>query len=227
MEEKRSKKIYKESMIPFIFNPQTFVVDPQNSPKVCVSTGSKRPLKRHRKRKFKPGKHSKWLNPDYICYTDGSCDNRSYHRAGGSAYIVINTDTGEIERVKTHHCVGTTNNRMEMLAIISAVNYCPDGSYIEIRTDSEYCINSFKSTKWDIGLFRKNADLITLYRKCKKDKHVWFTWVKGHNDDEMNIQADCLAFGAYEMALKENNLPMASETARAMRSGIQVLQETA
>ena len=43
------------------------------------------------------------LIPNYICYTDGSCDNYSTHKAGGSAYIVVNTATGELEKVKTHH----------------------------------------------------------------------------------------------------------------------------
>lgn len=166
------------------------------------------------------------LIPNYICYTDGSCDNYSNHKAGGAAYIVVNPSTGEIEKVKTHHCLHTTNNRMEMLAIISAVNYCPKGSVIEVRSDSKYALKMFRYTDWEIGDDIKNPDLINLYRKCAKDKLVILTWVKGHNGDDLNEQADCLAFGAYEKALKENGLPMAPEKYRALRRGKQTVFET-
>lgn len=168
----------------------------------------------------------KRLAPNYICYTDGSCDNYSTHKAGGSAYIVVNTSTGELEKVKTHHCLHTTSNRMEMLAIISAVNYCPKGSVIEVRSDSKYALKMFRYTDWEIGVDIKNPDLIKLYRKCAKDKLVILTWVKGHNGDDLNEQADCLAFSAYEKALKENGLPMAPEKYRAMRRGKQTVFET-
>ena len=164
---------------------------------------------------------------DYICYTDGSCDNMSHHKAGGSAYIVVNTSTGEIERVKTYHRLHTTNNRMEMLAIISAVNYCPKGSFVEVRSDSKYSIKMFKNTKWIIRQGIMNPDLIQKFRDCAMGKKVLLTWVKGHNGDEMNEQADCLAFGAYEQALRENGLPLAPEKYRAMRRGKQTIFETA
>lgn len=166
------------------------------------------------------------LVPNYICYTDGSCDNISYHKAGGAAYIVVNTTTGEIEKVKTHHCLHTTNNRMEMLAILSAVNACPKGSVIEVRSDSKYALKMFRYTDWEIGADIKNPDLIKLYRKCAKDKLVILTWIKGHNGDDLNEQADCLAFGAYEQALKENGLPLAPEKYRAMRRARQTIFET-
>lgn len=164
---------------------------------------------------------------DYICYTDGSCDNMSHHKAGGSAYIVVNTSTGEIEKVKTYHRLHTTNNRMEMLAIVSAVNACPKGSTIEIRTDSMCSIKMFQNTKWIIRQGIKNPDLIQKYRDCAKGKKVVLTWVKGHNGDDLNEQADCLAFGAYEKALKENGLPLAPERFRKTRMARQTIFETA
>ena len=163
----------------------------------------------------------------YICYTDGSCDNYSTHRAGGSAYIVINAETGEIEKVKSYHTLGTTSNRMEMLAIISAVNYCPKGSHIVVVSDSKYAIKMFKFTNWEIGDNIKNPDLIKMYRKCAEGKDIRLEWIKGHGKDNMNVQADCLAFRAYERALEENNLPMAPEKYRAQRRGKLTLEETA
>lgn len=62
----------------------------------------------------------------YVVYTDGSCDNLSPFKAGGSAYIIIKD--GEILIRKHHGRLNTTNNRMELLAIISAVKSCPEGA---------------------------------------------------------------------------------------------------
>lgn len=191
--------------------------------KLCEDYNAKCGKVEHERKRDKKGK----VIPDYICYTDGSCDNMSYHKAGGAAYIVVNTATGEIEKVKTHHCLHTTNNRMEMLAILSAVNACPKGSTIEIRTDSQYSIKMFANTKWVIREGVKNPDLIRKYRDCAKGKKVILTWVKGHNGDNMNEQADCLAFGAYEQALMENGLPLAPERFRKMRRARQTIFETA
>ncbi len=128
----------------------------------------------------------------YIAYTDGSCDNLSQTRAGGAAYIILKG--GVIVKAKSHGQLNTSNNRMELLAIISAVNACPDGAYIDIYTDSQYCIfvlsKSYKPTK--------NADLYELYKKCAAHvSGVRFHWVKGHNLDHYNEMADGLAYSAY------------------------------
>lgn len=172
-------------------------------------------------------KSSKTANlPVYECWTDGSCDNVSSHRAGGAAYIVVNADSGEIERVRTYRRLGTTNNRMEMLAVISAVNYCPEGSQITIHTDSKYTIKMFQYTNWQPSLTTKNVDLISLYRKVCKGKNVRFDWVKGHNGDDMNEQADALAFHAYERVLEENGLRPTLARCKAGRADIK-LEETA
>ena len=67
---------------------------------------------------------------NYVAYTDGSCDNNSKYKAGGSAYIVLKD--GEIVRMKNHGRLQTTNNRMELLAIISAVKSCRAVAYLDI-----------------------------------------------------------------------------------------------
>lgn len=128
----------------------------------------------------------------YVAYTDGSCDNLSKERAGGSAYILMKD--GEIVKIKNHGQLNTSNNRMELLAIISAVNACPDGAYVDIYTDSQYCIlvlsKSYKP--------KLNADLYELYNKCSAHvADVRFHWVKGHNGNKYNEMADELAYGAY------------------------------
>lgn len=128
----------------------------------------------------------------YVCYTDGSCDLLSANRAGGSAYIVLKD--GEVIRIRNHGQLNTTNNRMELLAIISAVNSCPDGAYIDVYTDSQYCIRVLsKSYKPKV-----NPDLYELYKKCAAHvAGVRFHWVKGHNGDQYNEMADNLAYSAY------------------------------
>lgn len=83
---------------------------------------------------------------------------------------------------------------MELLAIISAVNACPDGAFIDIYTDSQYCIlvlsKSYKP--------KKNPDLYELYKKCVAHVGgVRFHWVKGHDGNTYNELADQLAYGAY------------------------------
>ncbi len=128
----------------------------------------------------------------YTAYTDGSCDNLSKERAGGSAYIILKD--GEILKMKNHGQLNTSNNRMELLAIISAVNACPDGAYVDIYTDSQYCIlvlsKSYKP--------KKNPDLYELFKKCAAHvAGVRFHWVKGHNGNKYNELADELAYGAY------------------------------
>lgn len=128
----------------------------------------------------------------YVAYTDGSCDNLSKERAGGSAYVILKD--GEIAKMKNHGQLNTSNNRMELLAIISAVNACPDGAFIDIYTDSQYCIlvlsKSYKP--------KKNPDLYELYKKCVAHVGgVRFHWVKGHDGNTYNELADQLAYGAY------------------------------
>lgn len=128
---------------------------------------------------------------NYIVYTDGSCDNLNT-KAGGSAYIVIKD--GEIVKMKNHASFNTTNNRMELLAIISAVNSCPDGAFVDVYTDSQYCIMVLQKRYMPL----KNADLYMLYHKYKERvADVHFHWVKGHNGNYYNEMVDKLAFDAY------------------------------
>lgn len=131
----------------------------------------------------------------YDCYTDGSCNNLSPNREGGSAYIVL-IDGEEVVR-RSKALFNTTNNRAEMLAIISAVNFCPVGADITIHTDSQYSIYSFLPRK-RVTKETKNADLIHLYRKVAAQKNVRFEWVRGHNGNKYNEIADQMANGEYK-----------------------------
>lgn len=130
----------------------------------------------------------------YECYTDGSCNNLSANKEGGAAYLILLNGKEILRRSKA--LIHTTNNRAEMLAIISAVKRCPIGADIVIHTDSKYAIFSFGHRK-RISDSVKNSDLIHLYRKEAAQKKVTFEWVKGHNGDRYNEIVDSMANGEY------------------------------
>ena len=130
----------------------------------------------------------------YDCYTDGSCNNLSANKEGGAAYLILLNGKEILRRSKA--LIHTTNNRAEMLAIISAIKRCPIGADIVIHTDSKYAIFSFGHRK-RISDSVKNSDLIHLYRKEAAQKKVTFEWVKGHNGDRYNEIVDSMANGEY------------------------------
>lgn len=130
----------------------------------------------------------------YDCYTDGSCNNLSANKEGGAAYLILLNGKEILRRSKA--LIHTTNNRAEMLAIISAVKRCPIGADIVIHTDSKYAIFSFGHRK-RISDSVKNGDLIHLYRKEAAQKKVTFEWVKGHNGNRYNEIVDSMANGEY------------------------------
>ena len=125
---------------------------------------------------------------EYFAFTDGSCWNFDPLRffCGGSAYVIINNHA---RVVKSMHkgFTKTTSNRMEMLAIISAIASVPEGSSIIVFTDSKYCINAF-SEGYPAA---KNTDLIALFGKYRqKLGKVLLCHVKGHIGIPLNEWCD-------------------------------------
>lgn len=144
-------------------------------------------------------------NLKYIAYTDGSCNNLSPYGEGGSAYILL--CDGIIIKESSKGFVKTTNNRMELLAIVSAANSTPKGSDLVVYTDSQYCITVLTSKKKQ----KSNTDLINLFHESSSHLNkVEFVWVKGHSGDEFNEYVDSLAFSAYENIVEKYNLSKSS-----------------
>lgn len=140
--------------------------------------------------------------PDYVAYTDGSCNNFSPYGEGGAAFIILQGDRQVCHRAKGF--LGTTNNRMEMLAIISAVNSIPEGSSILVRTDSKIAINAFENQPVKAA----NHDLIDLYAKVSDGKRVFFEWVKGHSGNEWNEFCDEIANNMMQEIRIKNSIPL-------------------
>lgn len=98
--------------------------------------------------------------PDYIVYTDGGCAiNPGGH--GAYAAIIIHTDTGEIEEY-TNGYKNTTNNRMEIMAVIEAFEHIKKGTSVELLDVKTY------QKKYQIN--RICAERLLEFRKEKKPK---------------------------------------------------------
>lgn len=121
-----------------------------------------------------------------IVYTDGSCSPNP--GKGGWGFIAVFSDRDEYYRGDSKY---TTNNIMEMTAVIEALDTFPDEKEFVIYSDSLYVINCA------IGKWKRKANvkLWEKYDSLSKGKNVSFIWVKGHNGDEYNEKVDKLAKG--------------------------------
>lgn len=121
-----------------------------------------------------------------IVYTDGSCAPTN-PGPGGWAFIALNYKGSE------WHVSGgddySTNNKMELNAVIQSLSFLCDKKSFHIYTDSMYVINC-ASGKWKR---RKNICLWKEYENVSKGKNIKFFWVKGHSGNKYNEQVDILA----------------------------------
>lgn len=136
----------------------------------------------------------------FMAWSDGSCDNLNPLRPGGAAYIIFDKYGKEIKRASKGF-MGTSNNRMENLAVISIVNSLPEKSAVTIHTDSQYCIKAFTGKNP-----KANLDQIALYKKIVFDKHIFvtFKWIRGHDGNEYNELCDRMARREYSKMLNES-----------------------
>jgi ribonuclease HI len=117
-------------------------------------------------------------------YTDGSCSPNP--GKGGWGFISIE------EKHELHVSGGkeyTTNNVMEMTAVIQALKMYKKHSKFLIISDSQYVINCAQG-KWQR---KKNCDLWKKYDKYAVNKDIEWKWVKGHSGDKYNELVDKLA----------------------------------
>lgn len=141
-----------------------------------------------------------------IIYTDGSAKgNGKAINTGGWSYVVVSDDDKYITSVSGIEN-NTTNNRMELMAIISAVEkYGKDNPIPVICSDSSYCINTFTnwmfswaSNGWKNSSKKtpENMDLIMKYYNMINNGYkVDFVKVEGHTGHKWNEYADKLATG--------------------------------
>ncbi|MDP4284766.1 MAG: ribonuclease HI [Bacteroidota bacterium] len=150
-------------------------------------------------------------------YTDGS--SRGNPGPGGYGVVMI---WGNIKKELSQGYRLTTNNRMELMAVIAALEALKKNELdLMIYSDSNYVVKAVMQgwlNKWIKTNFKggiKNSDLWLRYHALSKMHKIHFTWVKGHAENAMNNRCDELATEAadgknlladegYEAVIKKN-----------------------
>jgi ribonuclease HI len=133
-----------------------------------------------------------------IIYTDGAA--RGNPGPGGYGVILM---WGEKRKEISAGYRLTTNNRMELMAVIVALELLTKKNIpLTIYTDSQYILNAVQQ-KWldnwirtDFKGGKKNKDLWLRFYKLSKDFDIKFVWVRGHADNPFNNRCDELATAA-------------------------------
>ena len=134
-----------------------------------------------------------------IIYTDGSAKGNPGN--GGYGVVMI---SGVYRKELKQGFRLTTNNRMELLAVIVALEGVKkEGSEIIIYSDSKYVVDAVGKNwvfEWEKKNFnkKKNSDLWIRFLKIYRKQKVSFFWVKGHADNKENERCDILAVQAAE-----------------------------
>lgn len=126
-------------------------------------------------------------------YTDGACSGNP--GKGGWACVLI---YGEHRREISGGEQLTTNNQMELRAVIEGLTALKEPCDVEVYSDSAYVVNAFLEdwiSGWESRSWRnvKNADLWHTLIRLTKTHAVRFNKVKGHSDNELNNRCDELA----------------------------------
>ena len=135
---------------------------------------------------------------EVILYTDGACSGNP-GPGGYGAILIYNGVEKEISGGEAN----TTNNKMEMLAVIKGLEMLKEPCSVSIYSDSAYVVNSIEKGwvySWKKNGWRKadkkevkNIDLWERLLKQMKIHDVKFLKVKGHSTDELNNRCDRLA----------------------------------
>jgi ribonuclease HI len=133
-----------------------------------------------------------------IIYTDGA----SRGNPGPGGYGVVLMWGNKRKELSAGYRL-TTNNRMELLGVISALETLTKKNIpLTIYTDSQYIVKAVQE-RWldnwirtDFKGGKKNKDLWTRFHSLAKDYKITFKWVKGHADNPFNNRCDELATSA-------------------------------
>ena len=134
-------------------------------------------------------------------YTDGGCrgNGQSEENIGAIGGILIYKD---IQKEYTHAYANTTNNQMELLAVITGLKMLKEPCEVVVHSDSAYVVNAYqqnwvagwKAKNWSRGKagVLKNRELWMTLDELVNYHQVTFAKVKGHADNPLNNRADAL-----------------------------------
>jgi ribonuclease HI len=137
------------------------------------------------------------MTPKVVIYTDGACSGNP--GPGGWGAVMI---AGPHEKEIWGGEIATTNNRMELMAAIQALETLKRPCQVELHTDSKYVqqgisewIRGWKARGWKTADKKpvKNDDLWRRLDEARARHDVQWRWVKGHAGHELNERADELA----------------------------------
>ena len=141
------------------------------------------------------------MNKDVIIYTDGACSGNP--GPGGWGTILIYKDN---KKEISGYNKNTTNNIMEITAVIEGLKLLKESCNVQIYSDSAYVVNAFRE-HWIENWIKKNWQ--NSKKEPVKNKELWlelyalvkqhevqFIKVKGHSDNEFNNRCDELARNA-------------------------------
>jgi ribonuclease HI len=146
------------------------------------------------------------MKPHVMLYTDGACSGNP--GPGGWAYILRHPGSGK-EREASGGERATTNNRMELGAVIEGLAALSKPSVVDLYSDSRYVLDGLKSWihSWKKNGWRtsskqpvKNQDLWQRLDELRATHEINFHWIKGHNEHPENERCDQLAVEAARRA---------------------------
>ena len=140
-------------------------------------------------------------------YTDGAAKGNP--GKGGYGIVLI---SGKYRKEISGGFEKTTNNRMELLAVIVALEHIKKpNAQITVYSDSKYVVDAIEK-KWVFSWYKnnfnkkKNSDLWRRFLVVYKKHQVEFIWVKGHSNNEENNRCDALAVSAAESTILEKDV---------------------
>jgi ribonuclease HI len=161
--------------------------------------------------------------PEVTIYTDGACSPNP--GPGGWGAVIL--EEGKSPHELSGFGGNSTNNRMELTAVISALAEIKNPHRITIYTDSQYVKNGI--TSWITGWQKKNwqtadkkpvknVDLWKALLKQVERHHISWKWVRGHAENKWNERADELAVAARKEKNAERDTAPADNNADATDS---------
>ena len=148
-------------------------------------------------------------------YTDGACSGNP--GPGGYGLILRYRDKNGVlhEKEKSEGFEETTNNRMELLAVLQGLRELKKPCEVEIYSDSQYVVRAIEEgwlRNWVLQGFRsgkknevRNIDLWEQLLPLLHAHETRFHWVKGHAENELNNRCDRLAVAAYRKYLTKGD----------------------